>query len=90
MSITPQTSTQEFMQLLKDASAGVAPACPPPIPAATLLAKHRRTLQALRAKGYTAEQLATFLSHPSIGITISPVALSRLIKPAAQPQSKAG
>lgn len=88
MSVTPQTSSQEFTNLITEASAGVAPACPPPIPATTLLARHRRTLQAMRAKGYSLEQLATFLAHPSIGITISPVGLGRLLKAAAKPQPK--
>lgn len=60
----------------------------PKLGPAELLARHKRTLQAYAAKGYTAEQITEILKHPTIGIHLGVKTVRSAL--AAKPKKKKG
>ena len=83
MSLTTQTTPQEFTGLIRTGLAGVTPE-PAPLTPQQLVAKFRRALLAFRAKGYSYAQLATCLEQPEIGVKLSPTRLERLLRTAGR------
>lgn len=79
MSLTSQTTPQEFTGLMRTGLAGVTPE-PGPLTPPELVAKFRRTLLDFRAQGYSYAQLATCLEQPAIGVKIAPTTLERLLR----------
>ena len=72
MSTNPALSPQQFEAVLTEASKTIAPENVKPMPLAERLAPHRKVLLKFRDKGYSPQQLATFLRHPQIAIVASP------------------
>lgn len=86
MCVTSQTTSQQFAAVFAAASAGIAPAKVPELSAVELLTRHKRTLQAYAAKGYSAEQIAEILKHPMISIHLGAKTVRRAL--ATKPKKK--
>lgn len=77
MPVTSETTSQQFAAVFAAAIAGTTPANVPPLGTVELLARHRKTLQAYAAKGYSVEQIREILQHPTIGIRVGTKAVRR-------------
>lgn len=78
----------QFAALLADVARDVAPAEVRRLTLGEQLASHRKLLLAYRKKGYSLEQLATFLGAPQIGIEASPSFLKKYLSSGARKAAK--